>query len=134
MNLKKPKQQEYNLTVTIVDYLKLQYPQVLYNIDLRGIYIPFISLAKKVKRVSSENGFPDLFIYEPVPPYCGLAIEIKTEISSYKKKDGKLRQTEHLKRQQEILEILQSKGYFATFAGGFDEIKFIIDSYLGGRL
>lgn len=67
-----------------------------------------------------------------VKHYNGLLIELKKEGTRLKKKDGSWA-TDHIAEQAGMLEMLESRGYKAVFAVGFDEAKSIIDEYLGGR-
>ena len=57
---------EDKLHKSICDYIKLQYPKVIFNTDLSGIKLS-IGMAKKVKGLRSSNSFPDITIYEPRP-------------------------------------------------------------------
>lgn len=113
----------------IVKYLKLQYPNVLFNSDMSGVKLP-IGLAKKVASLRSSRAFPDIFISEPKGQYCGCYIELKADDVKVYKKDGSLYADEHIKEQYEMLKALNARGYYANFACGFDQAKKIIDKYL----
>jgi len=75
--------------------------------------------AVKFKLSGVKPGVPDLCIPLPVSHYHGLYIELKRVIG------GKVSDV-----QGEWLNYLQSKGYFAVVAKGFDEAKGIVEYYL----
>ena len=60
--------------------------------------------------------------------YCGLFIELKAK--TIYKKDGSLLANDHVAEQKTMLEWLETRGYMARFAVGFDEAKKLIDDYL----
>ena len=119
---------EENLHLAICDYIRLQYPNVLFNSDLSGIKLT-MGQAVKAKKLRSSKGFPDLVIYEPRCNCHALFLELKREGEKILNKNGDLK-TDHLKEQDEIISKLCAKGYLACFAIGFDEAKRIIDLYL----
>lgn len=118
---------EKKLHEQICTYLKLQYPNVVFNTDLSGIKLT-IGQAKQLKKVRSSKGFPDIFIYEPKFKYAGLFLEVKKE--SPFKKDGELKTDTHLKEQFYFHEKLHLKGYFGGFVWTFEGAKELIDKYL----
>ena len=120
---------EYNLQKQVSKYLELQYPSVLFFSDT----IANVKLNKKQgsrNKAIQKDGFkmPDIIILEPNKQFNGLCIELKIE--SPFKKNGELKKSEHLQGQAKSIKDLNNKGYFATFAVGFDETKKIIDNYL----
>ena len=119
---------EENLQIAVCNYLRLQYPNILFNSDLSGIKLT-MGQAVKAKKLRSSKGFPDLVVYEPRGRYCGLFIELKREGEKIINKKGEL-VSDHLREQDEIIQKLNLKGYLACFAIGFDEAKNIIDMYL----
>lgn len=112
----------------VCDYLRAQYPHVLFTSEASGLRLT-IGQAKQMKRLRSGNGFPDMMIFEPRGDYHGLFIELKAEGTKLTKKSGGWA-TVHLAEQSEILCDLTEKGYLAEFAVGFEEAKQIIDEYL----
>ena len=120
--------QEENLQIAVCNYLRAQYPKVLFNSDLSGIKLT-MGQAVKAKKLRSSKGFPDLVIYEPRGNYHALFLELKREGEKITNKKGELK-TDHLREQEEIIQKLNLKGYLACFAIGFDEAKRIIDLYL----
>lgn len=134
---------EKQLHKQICDYLKLQYPKVLFNTDMSGIKLT-IGQATQAKKLRSDNGFPDIIIYEPrlIDNYSsGLFLEVKKE-TPYKK-DGELKKMvryehinglkvpyDHLKQQNEMHIKLRKRGFKCEFVWFLDMAKEMIDNYL----
>ena len=118
---------EESIHNAVCQYLKLQYPKVLFNTDLSGIKLT-PGQANKVARLRSGKGWPDIFIVESRNGYYGLFIELKAK-SIWLKKGGIIK-TKHLIEQQNMLTDLKGRGYIAVFACGFEEAKRVIDEYL----
>jgi len=116
----------------ICQYVKVQYPNVLFNTDLSGIKLP-MGLAVKVSKLRSSRAFPDLVFYEPRKingkMYYGLFIELKKDGVKIFKRNGAVVANGHIKEQIKMITKLSEKGYYACFAIGFDEAKEIIDNY-----
>jgi len=123
---------EANEQMLVVQYLKLQYPNVIFNCDMSGIKLS-IGQAVKQKKLGMPKGYPDLFIAEPNNKYHGLFIELKKSGTKLKKKDGTWI-NEHIEEQAEMIHRLQERGYYGTFCIGFDEAKQTIDNYFKGVL
>lgn len=120
---------ERTLHRAVCDYIRLQYPDVIFNTDLSGAGKLTMGQAIALKALRSGRGFPDLVIYEPKNDFCGLFLELKREGTKvYNKKF--VGATPHIEEQIQMLEKLNDKGYAACFAVGFDEAKKIIDNYL----
>lgn len=125
----------------VADYLKLQYPNVLFHSDFgSGIKLTMGQAVKQKRLNGGRRAWPDMFIAEPMPrcvdgswnyEYNGLFIELKKEDSRLRKKNGEWA-SQHIAEQAEILDRLEFRGYKASFACGFDEAKKLIDDYLGG--
>jgi hypothetical protein len=111
---------EYELQKAICKYLDLK--GVLYCASMGGQYQPHFSQRIKAKKSGYKKGFPDLFIYEPIGKFNGLAIELKV---------GKNRATkDQLKWQKE----LNDRGYIAEVCNGLDEAIDVIDNYLNNKV
>lgn len=123
------RQDEYNLQVQVIEYLKIRYPNVLFRSDLIGVRLT-IGQAKKVKKIQNGRGWPDLFIAEPRGGYTGLFLELKATFGDLYTKQGQLRETKRIQEQHQVLAALTKRGYRAVFAAGFDEARRIIDDYL----
>jgi len=123
---------EETIQKQICQYVKMQYPDILFNTDLSGIKLP-MGLAVKVSKLRSSRAFPDLVFYEPRTingkMYYGLFIELKKDGVKIFKRNGEVVSNDHIKEQVKMLNKLSEKGYFACFAIGFDEAKEIIDNY-----
>jgi len=113
---------EKTLHKSVCDYLRYQYPLVLFNTDLSGSMKLTIGQAKALKSLRSNRGWPDIFIAEPRGGFAGMFLELKVE--------GRIPNTPHVKEQREMIEMLNKKGYFAFMAAGFDEAKKVIDAYM----
>ena len=136
---------ESTLQCHVADYLRLQYPHVLFHSDYgSGIKLTPGQAAKQKRQNGGRRAWPDMFIAEPrtlgnrclegllVEPYHGLFIELKKDGTRIYKKDGTLVADQHIREQHALLVELERRGYMARFAVGFDQAKQIIDEYLGG--
>lgn len=133
---------EHDLYKMVADYLRYQYPTVIYRFDLAADLKLTMGQARKHKRLQHYRGYPDLFIAETVivkkkdgtyEGLSGLFVELKREGTRIFKKDGKLVADEHIREQFDMLHDLRARGYAAEFACGFDEAKKLIDDYMKGK-
>ena len=120
----------------LADYLRLQYPDVMFHSDFGSGTKLTMGQAVRQKRLNGgKRAWPDMFIAEPQPHgrdwYHGLFIELKKEGTRIKKKNGEWA-SEHIAEQYDVLDRLRFRGYKAEFAVGFDEAKDLIDAYLKG--
>ena len=115
--------------IALCEYIRTQYPNVVFNSDHSGIRVGK-GLAMKVKKLHSENGIPDLNIDEPRGGYFGLKIEMKATGKDPFRKTGMLRDDEHLRQQWKMLMRLANRGYFTGFCVGFEEAKKVVDWYM----
>ena len=127
---------EADIQVQIADYLRLQYPSVMFHSDFgSGIKLTMGQAIKQKRQNGGRRAWPDMFIAEPhadlLRPKHGLFIEIKKAGTKIFTKKGTLVADQHIREQFDMLEQLRHKGYVAEFACGFDEAKEIIDNYLG---
>ena len=124
---------EEQIQLALVQYLRYQYPDVLFRSDAAGFKLS-VGQAKKMKELNGGiRAWPDIFIAEPRGDYYALFIELKREGTRIFKKDGALVADEHIREQYDMLHDLRRKGYAAEFACGFDEAKKLIDDYMKGR-
>jgi hypothetical protein len=115
--------EETRIQIAVMEWLKLQYPDIeRWAFHVANERKTSISYGSLLKRMGVKAGVPDLFIMEPVAPYHGLVIELKTE-------KGK----KSLK-QIEFVTAMQAKGYYSCFCFGFDEAISTITNYLKGKL
>ena len=145
---------EHDIYTLIADYLRYQYPHVIYRFDLAADLKLTMGQASKHKRLQRYRGYPDLFIAEPrqvkmefdvitnsdaikdahfYEQRHGLYLEIKKPGTRIFKKDGTLVSDQHIREQFDMLMDLRARGYAAEFACGFDEAKKLIDDYMGGK-
>ena len=130
---------ESELQQKVADYLRLQYPNVLFHSDYgSGVKLTARQATIQKRQNGFRRGWPDLFIAQSVPrcidgswdyEYHGLFIELKKEGTRLKKKDGTWA-TDHIAEQAKVLVELAHKGYMAGFAVGWEEAKEMIDNYL----
>ena len=138
---------EAELQQQVADYLRLQYPDVLFHSDFGSGTKLTIGQAIRQKRLNGgKRAWPDMFIAEPKTvkigetkwedidqDYHGLFIELKKEgVRLVKVRKPDEWASDHIAEQAETLRALRGRGYMAEFAVGFDEAKKIIDNYLGG--
>lgn len=124
---------EHDIYTMIADYLRYQYPTIIYRFDLAADLKLTMGKARKHKRLQRYRGYPDLFIAEPKGKYGGLFLEIKKAGTKIFKKDGAIVADAHIREQYGMLEDLRFAGYAAEFACGFDEAKKLIDDYMKGN-
>lgn len=127
---------ELELQAQVADYLRLQYPNVLFHSDFgSGIKLTPGQAMRQKRLQGGRRSWPDMFIAEVRSLgdryYHGLFIELKKAGTRIYRKDGRLVSDAHIREQYDMLEQLRQRGYMAEFACGFDEAKKIIDEYLG---
>lgn len=122
---------EEKIQIELFSWLSDKYPHVLAISEPSGVRVS-MGLATKLKKMRSKHTHLDVYCLEPVGDYCGLAVELKAK--NIYKKDGSLYKDEHLEDQQNTINLLREKGYYATFAVGFNEARTIIEDYLNNRL
>lgn len=145
------KQTEAQLQVQVADYIRLQYPDVIFHSDFgSGIKLAMGQAIKQKRLNGGRRAWPDMFLAEPMARkidlskdspfdkttklmYAGLFIELKREGTRIFKKDGTLVSDEHIREQFDMLADLRQRGYAAEFAIGFDGAKKLIDDYMKGR-
>ena len=116
----------------IADYLRMQYPNVLFHSDFgSGIKLTIGQAAKQKRLQGGRRAWPDIQICEVRHGAAGLFIELKKEGTRLWKKDG-LAASDHIAEQQTVGIELMKRGYKFTFCVGFEEAKKVIDSYLKG--
>lgn len=122
---------ELELQAQVADYIRLQYPSVIFHSDFgSGIKLTMGQAIKQKRLNGGRRAWPDLFLAEPKGKYSGLFIELKKDGVRVYKKDGTLVSDGHIREQYDMLEQLRRRGYAANFACGFDEAKALIDRYM----
>ena len=120
---------ERTLHRAVCDYIRMAYPEVIFNTDLSGAGKLTMGQATALKALRSGRGFPDLVIYEPRNGWNALFLELKQEGTRLFKRNGEPA-TQHIEEQTNMIIELNDRNYRAEFAVGFDEAKTIIDNYL----
>ena len=108
---------EDNLQIAVANYLKLQYPGVLF------CHIPnggnrSAREGARFKAMGIKPGMPDVMIFKSVGNWAGLAIELKV-------KPNKVQLT-----QLECLKALAMEAWKAEICWSFEEAKNVIDCYM----
>lgn len=123
---------EDQLQMACADYLRLQYPRVLWcHIANERQTSP--ARGAKLKRMGVRKGMPDILVFKKIstskPPFsevrwmnpmnCGLAIELK------------IKPNKPSIHQMEVLNQLSEEGWISEVCYDFDAFKEIVDKYLG---
>ena len=117
---------EESLQLAVCNYLRLQYPDVIFTSESSGVRLT-MGQAVKAKKMRSGSKLPDLLILEPKGKYSGLFIELKSEYPF--KKNGEPK-TDHIKEQMQMIERLREKGYYCFIHHDFSFVKEYIDDYM----
>lgn len=131
------------LHLKVCDYLRKNYPDVLFRTDFSSGMKMSPWQAAKHKKFQKSRAWPDLFIAESgVVKFKeghlivnlrknGMFLELKADGVKLYKKDGTLRKNKHVEEQAEMLEKLRSGNYYAEFAIGYEDAIKQIHEYLG---
>ena len=133
------------LHLRICDYLRKNYPDVLFRTDFSSGMKMTPGQAAKHKKFQKSRAWPDLFIAKPEKDvfrdslsgdkyfeiFAGLFLELKAEGIKLYKKNSEMVANKHYHEQAEMLEKLRSNGYVAEFSVGYDQAIKIITDYLG---
>lgn len=133
------------LHLKVCDYLRKNYPDVLFRTDFSSGMKMTPGQAAKHKKFQKSRAWPDLFIAKPNKDVfrdsfsgdkyfefsAGLFLELKAEGTKLYKKNGEMVANKHYREQAEMLNKLNESGYYARFAVGYDEAIRIITDYLG---
>nr|DAD69445.1 MAG TPA: Nuclease [Myoviridae sp. ctqMr7] len=131
------------LHLKVCDYLRKNYPDVLFRTDFSSGMKMTPWQAAKHKKFQKSRAWPDLFIAESgVVKFeegnlivnlrkNGMFLELKADDVKLYKKDGTLRKNKHIKEQAEMLEKLRNGNYYAEFAIGYKDAIEQIHEYLG---
>jgi len=113
---------EYQHQCAVVQYLNMNYPNILFNADFGGMRTTWRQ-AVKAKTSGHKKGFPDIFICEPRRYWHGLFIEMKAPKGEDNAK-GVLKP-----EQKEWLNKLSVRGYCTAVCFGAQEAYQVIDAY-----
>lgn len=125
---------ELELQAQVADYIRLQYPDVIFHSDFgSGIKLTMGQAIKQKRLNGGRRAWPDMLLAEPKSGYHALFIELKREGVRIFKQDGKLVSDEHIREQFDMLADLRQRGYAAEFGIGFEGTKKLIDDYMKGK-
>ena len=114
---------ENKLHNAVIDYLNLQYKNILYTSTMGGLYLGKNNYKQKsILKKNYSKGRPDIIIFEPIGKFHGLAIELKI-------KTGR-----PTSEQLQWRHKLNSRNYVSEIVYGFDDAKILIDRYLKGQI
>lgn len=130
---RKNRKHEQKLQIQIATYLKLKHPEIIFYSDVASGCKLTIGQAVLNKRMQYSRALPDMFIAHTNRTWGGLFIELKKSKEEVYRKDGSIREDEHIKEQDEMLKQLIIRGFKAVFACGFDEAISIIENYLNEK-
>ncbi|MBM4646549.1 hypothetical protein GS464_29475 [Rhodococcus hoagii] len=116
--------------------MSLYYQNTPYHFDLSGVNNTSRYSRGLYKTINGDSGFPDFILYQRSHPdfgdYIGLAIEVKADGVTVRKRDGNLVADQHIRDQAAWLQRLSSRGYYAVFGIGWLDIQELIDKYMTG--
>lgn len=116
--------------VEFIEYCRNTYPGlIIVHTPSEGKRTPFERY--KAALMGLTIGIPDFLIICAQQPFSGLAIELKATGKKIYLKDGKtLIADETIRKQNEMLKRLRDQDWFAAFAIGIDEAKYIFNNYM----
>jgi len=116
-------------------WIKENYPNVLYTVDLGGIKLQ--PQQKSIMKTRAKRGHPDLMFQEWYKDkYCGLAIEFKrtgvfVTYQTPKAKKGLFKaDNDHLMEQLNYIVSLKEREWLAGFVCGLENAKKVIAAYM----
>jgi hypothetical protein len=127
------KNEEYHLQLHISNYLKYQYPKVVFLSDASGLRMT-IGNATKFSKLKSNTGIPDMIILQSNKKYNGICFELKKSLTEIYDTKGKYRQNKHIQEQLSVLKHLEENKYYTDFICQFEIAKDIIDKYMDNKL
>ena len=130
---------EENLHLRVCDFLRKNYPDVIFRTDFSSGMKMTPGQAIKHKKFQSSRAFPDLFIASPRYKFedgkfehkSGMFLELKAEGVKIYKKNGEIVANKHYQEQAEMLKRLRAENYYAEFAIGYEDAISQITNYLG---
>lgn len=128
--IRRNKQVEQSIHKRVCTYLRQEYPHAIFRTDGGGLKLTK-NQAIQYASMQSGNGWPDLFIPYASKGYYGLFLELKKDGTAiYLKRDNsRLVANLHIQNQAATLKQLNSLGYLARFAVGYDAAIQIINWY-----
>ena len=136
---------EETLHLKVCDYLRKNYPDVLFRTDFSSGMKMTPGQVAKHKKFQKSRAWPDLFITKPGQDvfrdslsgekyhefFGGLFLELKAEGTKLYKKNGEMVANRHYREQAEMLKKLRDEHYYAEFVIGYEDAIKQIHEYLG---
>lgn len=131
------------LHLKVCDYLRKNYPDVLFRTDFSSGMKMTPGQAAKHKKFQKSRAWPDLFIAKSglvrfkddnndlIFLRNGMFLELKAEGTKLYKKNGEMVANKHYQEQAEMLKKLREEHYCAEFAIGYEDAITQITDYLG---
>ncbi len=120
---------EAALQIKVCEYLRDNYPGVLFHSDASSGMAASPGVANMNKRIQFSAGMPDLYIFAACKGFHGLFLELKADGVEIYRKDGTPRKNRHVEAQAAMLQGFRDRGYCALFAMGYDSAVSIINKY-----
>lgn len=115
---------EEHLQVAVADYLRLQYPKILFaHIANERQTTP--QRGAKLKRMGVKAGMPDLLIFEQTSEFTCQALTINSGLAI----ELKIKPNKPSKEQIEVLEAFDNRGWTTEVCYSFEHAKEVIDNY-----
>ena len=111
---------ESDIQISVANWLRQKYPQVLFTAGLGGLKLT-VGQAVKIKRMGYRNGTPDLMIFESSGVWRALFIELKRD-KGIASADQQVFQCDAMRRR-----------YLYEICYGYDETIKTITNYLENR-
>ena len=111
---------EQQIQIALVQFLRLQYPNLLFTISPGGL-LTNARIGGKAKKLGYQKGVPDIIIFSPNSKYHGLFIEMKSA-KGYPTPEQKFWISE-----------LNKRNYKAVICHSFNEAKNVIDDYFSEK-
>lgn len=121
---------EKKLKIAIADFLKLQYPRILFRIDYDQNALTIGKRVEICRLKNNQSAWPDIFIAEPNQYFHGLFVEVKASKNKIYRKGGELRQDKHLQTQIACMELLRKLDYYTSFTWSLEHFQEIMKCYL----
>lgn len=119
------------LCTKIAEYLKDNYPDVLFLFDMSGYHLSQRQASKAKTQRADGFRVPDLLILKDSEKYGLLALEVKTKGTKLFRKDGKFVADKHLNEQKNSILRLRKYNQCADFGIGYVDCIKKINDYLG---
>lgn len=115
---------------SVVTWFRFQYPhKIIYSnnnaIKMASRAKNKFALLANLKKEGVLKGVSDLTIAEPVGEYHGMYLEMKDKGKTY---------CSVTQDQRQFISDMKDRGYYATWAAGFEEARQVIIDYLKGKL